>query len=131
MYQGKAVEKRYRFTLSISSALYGCRWSKPCSGRFSPRKKSGTQYRKLGGPQGRYGRVRKISPPTSIRPPERPVRSELLYQLRYRGPLFGQIYRLIVNMLVVPYTQFCYLFRRTVPSSGGAHTNADTASHSL
>ena len=30
------------------------------------------------GPQGRYGRVRKISPPIGIRSPERPVRSDHL-----------------------------------------------------
>jgi len=32
-------------------------------------------YRKLGGPQGQSGRVRKISPPTGIRSPDRPARS--------------------------------------------------------
>ena len=31
--------------------------------------------------QGRSGRVRKISPPTGIRSPDRPARSELLYRL--------------------------------------------------
>jgi hypothetical protein len=31
-------------------------------------------YRRLGGPQGRSGRVRKIWPPTGIRSPERPPR---------------------------------------------------------
>ena len=43
-------------------------------------------YRKLSGPQGRSGRVRKISPLTGIRSPDRPVRSESLYRLSYRGP---------------------------------------------
>jgi hypothetical protein len=36
--------------------------------------------------QGRSGRVRKISPHTKIRSPDRPDRSELLYRLRYRDP---------------------------------------------
>ena len=40
-------------------------------------------YRRLGGPQGRSGRVRKIWPPTGIRSPDRPARSESLYRLRY------------------------------------------------
>jgi hypothetical protein len=31
-------------------------------------------YRRLGGPQGRSGRVRKISPPTGIRSPDPPAR---------------------------------------------------------
>jgi len=39
-------------------------------------------YRRLGGPQGLYGRMRKISPPTGIRSPDRPARSESLYRLR-------------------------------------------------
>jgi hypothetical protein len=43
-------------------------------------------YRRLGGPQGRPGRVRKISPPTGIRSPDRPARSKSLYRLSYPGP---------------------------------------------
>jgi len=43
-------------------------------------------YRRLGGPQGRPERVRKISPPTGIRSPDRPARSELLYRLSCSGP---------------------------------------------
>ena len=39
-------------------------------------------YRRLGGPQGRSEWVRKISPPTGIRSPDRPARSESLYRLR-------------------------------------------------
>ena len=38
-------------------------------------------YWRLGGPQGRSGRVRKILPPTGIRSPDRPARSESLYRL--------------------------------------------------
>ena len=44
-------------------------------------------YRRLGGPQGRSGQVRKISPPTGILSLDRPARSESLYRLRYPGPL--------------------------------------------
>ena len=42
-------------------------------------------YRRLGGPQGRSGRVRKISPPAGIRSPDRPAHSQSLYRLRYPG----------------------------------------------
>ena len=42
-------------------------------------------YRRLFGLQGRYGQVRKISPPTAIRCPDRPARSQLLYRLSYRA----------------------------------------------
>jgi hypothetical protein len=40
-------------------------------------------YRRLGGPQGGFGQVRKISPPTGIRSSDRPAPSQSLYQLRY------------------------------------------------
>ena len=36
------------------------------------------------GPHGRPGQVRKISPPTEIRSPDRSARSESLYRLSYR-----------------------------------------------
>ena len=42
-------------------------------------------YRRLGGPQGRSGQVQKISPPTGIRSPDRPGRSQSLYRLSYRA----------------------------------------------
>ena len=42
-------------------------------------------YRRLGGPQSRSGQVRKISPPTGIRSPDRPARSDSLYRLSYPG----------------------------------------------
>jgi len=41
---------------------------------------------KLVGPQELSGRVRKISPPTGIRFPDRPARSESLYRLSYPSP---------------------------------------------
>jgi hypothetical protein len=40
-------------------------------------------YRRLGGPQGRSGQVRKISPPTRIRSPDCPGCSQSLYRLSY------------------------------------------------
>ena len=43
--------------------------------------------RRRDGPQGRAGRVRKISPPTGIRSTDRPARSESLYPLSYPDPL--------------------------------------------
>jgi len=56
-------------------------------------------YRRLSGPQGRSGRVQKISPPlpNGIRSPDRPVRSESLYRLSYRGPLLSNKYIKFVN----------------------------------
>ena len=43
-------------------------------------------YRRLGGPQGQSGQVRKIVPPTGIQSLDRPTHSESLYRLSYPGP---------------------------------------------
>ena len=53
------------------------------SAAFPPEKIWHPLYRRLGGHQGRSGRMRKISPPTEIRSPDRPARSESLYRLSY------------------------------------------------
>jgi hypothetical protein len=60
---------RYSSTLSLTLALEGGGWLRPRSCRFTPGKE--TQYplyRQLGGPQGRYGRVWKISSPPLFDP---------------------------------------------------------------
>ena len=87
---GHESPKGYLCTLSLTSALEGSGWSAPRSRRFTPLKTRFTVYRRLGGSQGRCGRVRKISPPprTGIRSPDRPARSELLYRLSYA---FGSV----------------------------------------
>ena len=54
---------------------------------YPPRKSRYPLHRKLGWPDGRFGRLRKIAPPPNgIRSPERPFRTELLYRLGYPGP---------------------------------------------
>ena len=56
-------EGRYRSTsaLSLTSALDGGEWLTPRPGRFTPGQETWYPlYRRLGGPQGRCGRVRKI-----------------------------------------------------------------------
>ena len=50
---------------------------------FTPGKTRYPLYRRLGGPHGRSGQVPKISPPTEIRFPACPGRSQSLYRLRY------------------------------------------------
>jgi hypothetical protein len=53
-------------------------------GRSLPRGKTRYPlYRRMDGPQGRSGQVRKILPPTGIRSPDRPAPSQLLSRLRY------------------------------------------------
>ena len=62
-------------------------------------------YRRLGGPQGRSGRVRKISPPTGIRFPDRGARSESLYRLSYPGPQFTVVVQAIICRFVIAETR--------------------------
>ena len=55
-------------------------------GRFNPWNEQVPLYRRLGGPQDRPGRMRKISPLTRIRCPDHPSCSKSLYRLLYPGP---------------------------------------------
>jgi hypothetical protein len=68
----------------MTTALEGGEGSGSRPGRsLFPGKTRCPLYRRLGGPQDRSGQVRKISPPTGIRSPDRPARSQSLYRLRY------------------------------------------------
>jgi hypothetical protein len=57
-------------------------------------------YRRLGGPQGRYGRVRKIWPPQEFDPRTAQPRSESLYPLIYPGPTL-QLKRWTPNLKIL------------------------------
>ena len=67
-----------------------------------PGKTRYASYRWLGGPMCRSGQVRKISPLTGIRCPDRPARSESLYRLSYSGP-----HEVVQNK--IKYTRAIYL----------------------
>jgi hypothetical protein len=55
--------------LSLTSALDVGGWLTPRPGRFTPRKETRYPfYSRLGGPRGRSGRVRKLSPPPGFNP---------------------------------------------------------------
>ena len=69
----------YSSTLPSTSALDGVGGQLHARAALPP----GKTRHPLGGPQSRSGRVRKISPPTGIRSPDRSARSESLYRLRY------------------------------------------------
>ena len=90
-------DQRYSYTLSLN---LGAGWE--VSGQrhapavFPPRRTQYLLYRRLGGSQGRFGRVRKISPSTGIRSPDRPACSQLLYRLSYRA-------RFVNNMTKVKF----------------------------
>jgi hypothetical protein len=69
----------YISTLSSTSELDGDGWSTPRPGRFTPGKETlYSLYGRLGGPQGRSGRLQKISPPPGFDPRTvQPVPTEL------------------------------------------------------
>ena len=58
---------------------------------FTPGKDPYPFYRRLGGSQGPSGQVRKISPPTGIRSPDRPARSPVAISTELLGPLIQEI----------------------------------------
>jgi hypothetical protein len=59
----------------------------PRLGCFAPGKETRYPlYKRLGGPQGRYGRCGKSGLPTRIRSPDCAARSALLYRLSYSAP---------------------------------------------
>jgi len=72
-------------TLSLTSALDGVDVQHHASAALPPEKPRYPLYRRLGGPQGRFGHVRKKLPHTGIRPPDPPARGESLYRLSYPG----------------------------------------------
>ena len=68
-HEGPEGEYRYSSTLSLTLALNQGGWSTPRPGRFTPGIETRYPlYRRLGGPQGRSGRLRKISPPPGFDP---------------------------------------------------------------
>jgi hypothetical protein len=81
---------RYIILLFFNPLLYmGVDGQRHASAALPP---GSTRYplcRRLGRPQGRSGRVWKISPSTGNRSPHRPARSESLYRLRYPGLPLG------------------------------------------
>jgi len=58
----------YNHTLSLTSAQDGVGGQRHAPAALPPGKTRYPLYRKLGGPQGRSGRVRKISPPPGFDP---------------------------------------------------------------
>jgi hypothetical protein len=82
-HESPVVEHSYSSTLSLTSALDGVGNARP--GRFTPGTHPVSIVQEAGWAPGPVWRVRKISPYTWIRSPDRPARSESLYRLRYPG----------------------------------------------
>jgi len=75
-HEGSEVEYRYSSTPSLTSAVDLVGGQRHAPAALPPGEIQYPLYRRLGGHHGQSGRVRKISPPTGIRPPDRPARSE-------------------------------------------------------
>ena len=67
-HKGPEVEKMYSFILSLTSALDGVGGQRHAPSALPPGKTRYPLYRRLGGPQGRRKRMRKISPPPGFDP---------------------------------------------------------------
>ena len=63
-------------------------WSASRPGRFTPENEPYPLYREMGGPQGRSGRLRKISPSTGIQSLDLTTSTQS-YRLRHPGPVNG------------------------------------------
>jgi hypothetical protein len=72
------------FLLFMTTGLEGVEGSasRPCRSLL-PGKTRYPLYKRLGGPQGRCGQVRKNLAPTGIQSPDHPARKQSLYRLRY------------------------------------------------
>jgi len=84
-HEGPEREQMYSSTLPSTTALDGGGWSTPRPGRFTPRERPGTHC--VGGwwTPGPVWTGAENPTSTGIRSPDRPVRSESLYWLRYPG----------------------------------------------
>jgi hypothetical protein len=68
-HEGPEGEQRCNSNLSLTSAVDGVGWLTPRTGCFTTGKETRyAWYRRLGGLQGRSGRVRKISPTPGFDP---------------------------------------------------------------
>ena len=94
-HEGPQGEQRYSSTLFQTSTLEGGEGSASHPGSTLPPGKTRYilySYRRLGGPQGRSGQVRKISPHRdSI--PDCPARRQSLYRLRYPAYEYKDVQR--------------------------------------
>ena len=78
----------YSSTLSLTSAQHGGGWSAPHPGRFTPGKDPVSIVQEAGWAPGPVWTGAKNLFPSEIRSPDGPARSESLYRLSYRDPLY-------------------------------------------
>jgi hypothetical protein len=81
---GPGIESRWGAWLSaFVQTGHGVGGQRHAPAALPPGKTRHPLHKRLGGPQGRSRQVRKITPPTGIRSPDRPARSQSLHRLRY------------------------------------------------
>jgi len=71
--------------------IWGCGVSVTSGRSLPPGKTRYPLYRRLGGHQGRLGQLRKISPPTGIRSPDRPARSSVAIKTELPRPTSQEV----------------------------------------
>jgi hypothetical protein len=91
----------YNSTLSLTSALDGVGVQRHASSTLPPGTTRYPSYRRLHGPQGRSGQVRKISPPRdSIPGPSIPLRFSYIYiSLWYEG--LGCLFAYVTSAIIL------------------------------
>ena len=106
---------------SMTAALEGDEWSAARPGRtLPPGKTQCPLYRRLGRPQGRSGRAEK-SRPRRDSIPDRPARSQSLYQQSYRAHNIIVIYinnNAVINNPSGRLKDLILLFRITITGRG-------------
>ena len=103
-HEGPEGEQMYSSTLPSTSVLNVGGWSTPCPGRFTAGKDPIPHF--IGGwmsPTAGMDGCGKSRPPTGIRSPDRPARSESLYRLSYPGPSLFQISEIISTPRFLPF----------------------------
>jgi len=84
-------EQMHSSTLPSTSELDGVGGQRHAPAALLPGKTRYPLYRRLGGPQGRSGWVRKISPPQGFDPGTVQPAASRLYRLSYPGPYISLI----------------------------------------
>ena len=126
-HEGPEGEQMYSCTLPSTSALDGSGCSTPRPGRFTPKERPGTHC--IGGwvsPQGRYGRVLKISPTTGSDPrtfqpvasrytdwatPAPKERTNMKHKnLTYLTCMLGGVFRLGLSKRMDSVQNFCLVY---------------------
>ena len=105
-------EYRYSYTLSLTSTLDGSGCSTPRPRRFNPGKAREPMVCGAGwAPEPVWTGAENFAPPTGIRSPDRPARSESLYRLSYRGSELRQTNTMQYILVGLAHLSYSFTFR--------------------